>query len=74
MGNVGRKARAPPRSGRAGMSGSQWVYAGLEMGDTGKGPQDCLGDTSLSLGEGPSRRLSSLPSGEWEPGGARGSR
>ena len=56
------------------MSGSQWVYAGLEMGDTGKGPQDRLGDTSLSLGEGPSRRLSSLPSGEWEPGGARGSR
>ena len=53
------------------MSGSLWVYAGLEMGDTGQEPQDRLGDTSLSLGEGSSHRLSSLPSGQMGTWGNR---
>lgn len=49
-------------------------YIGLEMGDTGQEPQDRLGDTLLSLGEGSSHRLSSFPSGQmgtWgSPGGS----
>lgn len=71
MGNVGERARAPPCSGRAGVSSSLWVYAGLEMGDTGQEPQDCLGDTLLSLGEGSSHRLSSFPSGQMGTWGNR---
>ena len=71
MGNVRERARAPPCSGRAGVSGSLWVYAGLEMGDTGQEPQDRLGDTLLSLGEGSSHRLSSFPSGQMGTWGNR---
>lgn len=41
------------------------------MGDTGQEPQDRLGDTSLSLGEGSSHRLSSLPSGQMGTWGNR---